>query len=394
MTGAERAAMLEELAESIRAAAPLIIEANRQDLDAAAALTPALRDRLRLDEPRVVAMADAVASIARQPNPVGRVIESRELPSGVVLQKRRVPLGTVLVIFESRPNVASDAAALCLKAGNSVILKGGSEAIHSNRAIVAAMRPALDRYAVGDAVQFVDSADRRSVELLVQMRGLIDLAIPRGGPGLIKAVTEAATIPVVKHDAGNCHVYVDDRLEALEEAAEAIVVNAKAQRPGVCNAAETLLVHSNVAARMIPRLCGALSRAGVEIRGDDRTRALFPAARAARDEDWTTEYLDLIIAVRVVDSLEDACSHIRRYGSQHTEAIITSSPEHAERFASLLDSASVMINCSTRLADGGEYGLGAEIGISTDKLHARGPMGAEDLTTYQWIARGTGQIRR
>lgn len=351
-------------------------------------------DRLKLDGPRVAAMAAAVASIARQPDPVGRVIERRLLPNGVELEKRRIPLGTLLIIFESRPNVASDAAALCLKAGNSVILKGGSEAIHSNRAIVTAMRPVLERYGVADAVQFVDSAERRCVEILVRMRGLIDLVIPRGGPGLIKAVTESATIPVVKHDAGNCHVYIDDELEGLETAAVEIVVNAKAQRPGVCNAAETLLVHRVSAARMLPRICAALAAAGVEIRGDDRVRAVFPGATPVREEDWATEFLDLILAVRVVDSLDQACDHIRRYGSQHTEAIITSSPVHAERFASFLDSASIMINCSTRLADGGEYGLGAEIGISTDKLHARGPMGAEDLTTYQWIARGSGQIRR
>lgn len=394
MPAAQRRQMLEEIGAGIRSAAGAIVAANKLDMESAAGLNAAMRDRLRLDDARVAAMADAVAAIAAQPDPIGKVIEQRDLASGVRLEKRRVALGTVLVIFESRPNVASDAAALCMKAGNSVILKGGSEAIHSNRAIVAAMRPALERHGVANAVQFVDSTERRSVELLVKMRGLIDLAIPRGGPGLIKAVTEAATIPLVKHDAGNCHVYVDELIDGLEEIAEAIVVNAKAQRPGVCNAAEKLLVHRAQAARMIPRLCAALAGAGVEVRGDARTRELFPAAKAATQEDWGTEYLDLIIAVRVVDSLDEACAHIRKYGSQHTEAVITSSEDHAARFVGQLDSASIMVNCSTRLADGGEYGLGAEIGISTDKLHARGPMGAEDLTTYQWVAIGTGQLRR
>lgn len=393
LNGETRRDMLRAIAEALRASATTIVKANARDLDVSANLAPAMRDRLMLDEKRIGAMSNAVVSIADQPDPVGMVVDGRVLPSGVRLEKRRVPLGTVLVIYESRPNVTSDAAALCLKAGNAVILKGGSEAIHSNRAIVEAMRPALAKFGAADAVQFVDTADRKAVELLVTQRGLIDLAIPRGGPGLIKAVVDAARIPVVKHDAGNCHVYVDDHLDGVEDMAESIVVNAKVQRPGVCNAAETLLVHKDVAERMIPRLCGALASNGVEVRGCERTRRLFASAKPATEEDWSTEYLALIIAVRVVNSLDEACAHIRRYGSQHTEAIVTSDVRAADRFVSLLDSASVMVNCSTRLADGGEYGLGAEIGISTDKLHARGPMGAEDLTTFQWVAVGNGQLR-
>lgn len=394
MSADERSTLIRAMASSLRDNAPAILEANARDMEAGATLPAAMRDRLRLDDRRLADMADALDAVARQGDPLGEVVERRALLSGLRLEKRRVPIGVVLVIYESRPNVTSDAAGLCLRAGNAVVLRGGKEALNSNRAIVSALRQPLARHGLAGAVGFVDAIDRSAIECLVRMTGLIDLAIPRGGPGLIHAVTAAARIPVVKHDAGNCHVYIDQHLAGLEDAAEAIVVNAKAQRPGVCNAAETLLVHAAVAERMVPRLCGALSRAGVEIRGDEQTRALFPGARPATEDDWRTEYLDLIIAVRVVASLDEACDHIRRYGTQHTEAIITSSPASAERFVSLVDSASVMINCSTRLADGGEFGLGAEIGISTSRLHARGPMGAADLTTFQWVAAGSGQVRR
>lgn len=393
LTGPERAELLVAMARSMRAASDEILDANAEDLERGAGLSPAMRDRLRLDKPRLKAMAGAVEGIAAQPDPVGRILEERVLAGGIRLQKRRVPIGVVLIVYEARPNVTSDAAALCLKAGNAVILKGGSEAASSNRAIVRAIKRALQSAGLGDSVGFVDTADRNAVRHLVAMEGLIDLAIPRGGPGLMRTVIESARVPVVKHDAGNCHVYIDAHLDGLEDAAERIVVNAKAQRPGVCNAAETLLIHRTQAERMTPRLCAALAAAGVEVRGDEAVRRLFPGAKPATEEDWATEYLDLIIAVRVVDSLEEACAHIARYGSEHTEAIVTASHEAAERFVSLVDSASVMVNCSTRFADGGEYGLGAEIGISTGRLHARGPMGAEDLTTVQWVARGSGHIR-
>lgn len=393
LSGADRASLLCDAAGSLRARTGAIVEANRRDLDAGADLSPALRDRLRLDEARIGAMSAAVEQIAAQPDPVGRVVDGRVLPNGIRLEKRRVPIGVVLVIYESRPNVTSDAAALCLKAGNAVILRGGKEAAHSNRAIAEAIRGPLADRGIPDGVTLVPVADRRAIPELLKLRGVIDLCIPRGGPSLMKAVTEAAHIPVIKHDAGNCHLYIDEHLDDLERTAIDITVNAKVQRPGVCNAIETLLVHRAVAERMLPPIGKALRERGVELRADERARKFLPEAVPATDEDWATEFLDLILAVRVVDSLDEACEHIRRWGSSHTEAIVTSSIAGADRFRALVDSANVMVNCSTRFADGGEYGLGAEIGISTEKLHARGPMGAEDLTTFQWVLTGRGQIR-
>jgi glutamate-5-semialdehyde dehydrogenase len=393
LSGGERASMLREMAASLREHQREILAANTADLDAGASLAPAMRDRLTLTPARLEAMAAAVDQIAAQPDPLGEVVEGRVLPSGIRLEKRRVPIGLVVVIYESRPNVTSDAAALCLKSGNAVILRGGKESIHSNTAIAAALRGPLERRGVGEALAFVETTDRAAIDALVSLEGLVDLAIPRGGPSLMKAVTSAARVPVVKHDAGNCHVYIDEHLDGLEDAAVRIVVNAKAQRPGVCNAAETLLVHERVAAGVVPRIAAALREAKVEIRADERFGALAPGCARASEEDWATEYLDLIIAAKVVGSLDEACDHIRRYASQHTEAIVTSSIAAAERFVTLVDSASVMINCSTRFADGGEYGLGAEIGISTAKLHARGPMGASDLTTTQWVLTGRGHVR-
>ncbi len=393
MSGAERTALLQEMAAGIRSASQYILRANEHDLKEGESLTSAMRERLRLDSSRIDAMAAAVDSIALQPDPVGRLVDGRALPNGLRLEKRRVPIGVILVIYESRPNVTSDAAALCLKAGNAVVLRGGKESANTNRAIVEALRPSLIAHGIEGAIGFVDSPDRNAIDVLVRMERVIDLAIPRGGSALMRAVTKAARIPVVKHDAGNCHVYIDEALDGMEDAAVNIVVNAKAQRPGVCNAAETLLIHKRQAERMLPRIADALANAGVEVRADAQARAWMPGAGAASEEDWRTEYLDLILAVKVVDSLDDACAHIRQYGSQHTEAIVTSSIAAAEQFITSLDSANVMVNCSTRFADGAEYGLGAEIGISTDRLHARGPMGAEDLTTYQWVVTGSGHTR-
>lgn len=389
----ERSTLLREMADAIRTDAPSILAANTLDLASASDLPAAMRDRLALTPQRVEDMAAAVDRIAAQPDPVGTVLESRRLDSGIQLEKRRIPIGLLVIIYESRPNVTSDAAALAIRSGNAAVLRGGKESLHSNRAIAGAIRRSLRRRGIDNAFGFIETTDRAAIDCLVRMEGIIDLAIPRGGPGLVRAVTHAARIPVIKHDAGNCHVYVDEHLEGPEDAAERIVVNAKAQRPGVCNAAEKLLVHANVAPRILPRLAAALAGAGVEVRGDGRARAIVPTILPATDADWPTEYLSLIIAVRIVDSLEDAAAHIRKWGSNHTEAIITSSTLAAERFISLLDSASIMVNCSTRFADGGHFGLGAEVGISTSKLHARGPMGAADLTTTQWVLRGDGQVR-
>ena len=398
LTGEERDKLLRTIADGLDAETDRIIAENTKEIAENTGLSPALRDRLTLTTDRVRTMAEAVRSIAAQPAVLGEIVEGRVLPNGVRLHKRRVPLGTVLVIYEARPNVTSDAAALCLKSGNAVVLKGGREALRTNTAIAGVIRRAVrtahpDRPELEAAVTLITDTDRAAVAELVRLEGLIDLAIPRGGPGLIRAVTEAATVPVVKHDAGVCHLYIDAAVDGVEDSAVAIAVNAKCQRPGVCNAIETLLVHESAAARVLPPVGSALRERGVEIRGCESTRAILPWAREATGADWGAEYLDLILAVRVVGSIDEAVSHIERHGSHHTDAVVTSSQRAASVFASGVTSASVMINCSTRFADGGEYGLGAEIGISTDKLHARGPMGARDLTTTQWVATGDGQVR-
>ncbi|MCC6579274.1 MAG: glutamate-5-semialdehyde dehydrogenase [Phycisphaeraceae bacterium] len=394
-SGRQRSAALVAASEQLRRHAPAILAANALDLDAGrkAGLSSAMLDRLKLDDQRVAAMASSVRQIADQPDPVGQIIEGCIRPNGLKLQKVRVPLGVALIIFESRPNVTSDAAALCVKSGNAVILRGGKEAVHSNQAIAEAMRAGLDAAGLPtDAVQLVQTTDRAAVGHLVQMEGLIDLAIPRGGETLIRAVVEQARIPVIKHYAGNCHVYVDG--DADDRMAVDICVNAKTQRPGVCNATETMLFAKAAADRgLLAKVCQALADKGVEIRGCQRTRELFPTAKAATEEDWKTEYLDLIVAMRVVDDVAAAVAHINAYSSLHTEAIVTRNLQAAEQFVRDIDSANVFVNCSTRFSDGGEYGLGAEIGISTDKFHARGPMGAADLTTYKWVAWGNGQVR-
>ncbi len=395
VSGAQRATALRRVAARLLDDVAAIQQANEKDLTAGreTGLSQAMLDRLKLDDKRITAMADSVKQIADQPDPVGRVIEGYVRPNGLRLQKVRTPIGVVLIIFESRPNVTSDAAALCVKSGNAVILRGGKEAVHSNAAIAACVRGGLkDAGVEPDSVQLIETTDRAAVGALLKLVGKIDVAIPRGGESLIRAVVEQAHIPVIKHYAGNCHVYVDEAAD--DEMALEICVNAKTQRPGVCNAAESILFHQAAAQRgLLSRVCAALAERGVEIRADDHARQSFPDAKPATGEDWSTEYLDMIVAVKVVDDLGSAIAHINRYGSAHTDAIVTRDLEAADRFVQGVDSANVFVNCSTRFSDGGQYGLGAEIGISTDKLHARGPMGADDLTTYKWVIHGNGQIR-
>ena len=391
----DRAGALQRVAERLSLDREHLKAENAKDLAAGETngLSPAMIDRLRLTDARIESMITSVRSIADQVDPLGRVLEESVRPNGLILQKVRVPIGVVLIIYESRPNVTSDAAALCIKSGNAVILRGGKEAFHSNTAIAKCVRDGLTDAGLNpDCVQLVSTTDRAAVGALLRQVGKIDLAIPRGGESLIKSVVELAHIPVIKHYTGNCHVYVD--ADADPQMARSICVNAKTQRPGVCNAAETILFHKDPANNgLLKQVCADLTDQGVQVRGDRATVAAVPSAQPASDGDWDAEYLDLIVAVGVVDSLEDAISHINRHGSKHTDAIITGSNEAAERFVQGVDSANVMVNCSTRFSDGGEYGLGAEIGISTDKLHARGPMGAADLTTYKWVVRGTGQVR-
>lgn len=369
-------------------------EANGADVAAAAGagLTQAQIDRLKLTPGRIEAMACALEEIARLPSPLGEIIESSVRPNGLELHKVRVPLGVIFFMYESRPNVTAEAAALCLKSGNAVILRGGKEAAQSNRTIVELLEEALLEAGLPrQALHLVETPDREAVGHFLKLEEYIALAIPRGGEALIRRVVEEARMPVIKHFTGNCHVYVD-RSADLDLAAR-ITVNAKCQRPGVCNAAESLLVHADVAAEFVPQIAAELHARGVEIRGDPRVCELFPQAVPASEEDYSREYLDLIISARVVGSLDEAIAHINRYGSHHTDAIVTASLEAARKFAARVDSSAVMINASTRFHDGGEFGLGGEIGISTDKFHARGPCGLKELTTYKWVAYGQGQIR-
>ena len=392
--GADRDAALIAAAAAIRKGKSALQDANARDLARAGEfdLTDAMMDRLRLTDHRVEGMAAALERITAQVDPVGRTVVAYNRPNGLRIEKRRVPIGLVGIIYESRPNVTADAASLCLKSGNACILRGGKEAMHSNLAIAERIAEGVAAASLPpEAVTVVDTPDRDVVPAMARAEGLIDLIIPRGGEGLIRAVAEAATIPVIKHYNGVCHVYVHS--EADLDMAERIVLNAKCQRPGVCNAAETLLVDAAVAETFLPRIVGGLREAGVELRGCERSRARVADMKAASEADWTVEYLDLVLAVRVVDGLKAAIEHINAYGSRHTDAIVTASIAAAERFVAGVDSSSVMINASTRFSDGGEYGLGAEVGISTDKLHARGPMGAEDLTTYKWIVTGDGHVR-
>ncbi len=371
-----------------------LLAANRRDLEAAPSfgLTEAQSDRLRLTSERIESIAEGIRQVATLPEPIGEIIETTIRPNGLEIQKVRVPLGVVFFVYESRPNVTADAAAICLKSGNAVILRGGKEAAHSSRAIVEILIAAAKQTGVPEhAVQLVATQDREAVGYFLSMPEWIDLAIPRGGEGLIKRVATEAQMPVIKHFSGNCHVYVDTAAD--QEMAGAIVVNAKCQRMGVCNAAESLLVHADVADSFLPNICQRLYDEGVEIRGDEKTISLFSRAHRATDEDYRAEYLGPVISVRVVPSLEDAIDHINRFGSGHTDAIVTDQSSTAKKFAAAVDTAAVIINASTRFNDGGEFGLGAEIGISTDKFHARGPCGLKELTSYKYIVYGEGQTR-
>lgn len=394
-TGQARNQALQTLAEKLRSDSERIMQANKLDLETGkqAGLSEALLDRLVLDEDRIGKMADSVEEIAHAPETVGEVIAGWRRPDGLVIHKIRVPLGVVAIIYESRPNVTSDAAALALKSANAVILRGGKEAINSNSAIAQVIRQALEQAGLPpEAVGFIEHSEHELVNDLLKQEGLIDVVVPRGGKSLIRAVVENSRIPVIKHYEGICHVYVD--AEAELDMAHKIVTNAKVQRPGVCNAAETLLVHAEVAEEFLPSICDELEAEGVELRGCERTRSLCRSVKAASEEDWHSEYLALILSVKIVSNLDEAVEHINKYGSGHTDAIVTNNIRTAEQFVGRVDSASVMVNASTRLSDGGVYGLGAEVGISTDKLHARGPMGAADLTTYKYIVYGQGHLRQ
>ncbi|SHI97278.1 glutamate-5-semialdehyde dehydrogenase [Desulfofundulus thermosubterraneus] len=382
------------MAESLLNNRERILAANEIDVQAGRekGLSRALIDRLLLTPGRIEDMAEGLRAVASLPDPVGEVESMWLRPNGLQVGRMRVPLGVVGMIYEARPNVTVDAAGLCLKAGNAVVLRGGSEAINSNRAIVAVIAAAAEGAGIpASAVQLIENTDRAAVNIMLKLNGLLDVLIPRGGAGLIRTVVENATVPVIETGVGNCHVYVDEGADL--EMARSIVINAKCQRPGVCNAMETLLVHQQVARELLPGLLEDLRAAGVEVRGCENTRELVPWVVPATEEDWATEYLDLILAVKVVESMEEAMEHIYRYGTRHSEAIVTRDYARARRFLREVDAAAVYVNASTRFTDGYQYGLGAEIGISTQKLHARGPMGLKELTTYKYIVFGEGQIR-
>ena len=392
--GAKKTAALELAAAALWDRREEILRANGEDVAAgeAAGMRPSLLDRLRLTEERIAAMAQAVREVAAAPDPVGRVLSGEVRPNGLQLQKVTVPLGVIGIIYEARPNVTSDAAALCLKAGNAVILRGGKEAFRSNQAVAEVLRDALEAGGLPrDGVQLVQDTSRQSAGELMALTQYLDVLIPRGGAGLIRSVKENAKVPVIETGVGNCHAYVDASAD-LCMAAE-VVYNGKCSRPSVCNALETLLVHKDIAEQALPLMQSRLSEKQVELRGCERTRAILPGITPATEEDWETEYGDYILAVKVVDSLEEALAHIAKYSSGHSEVILTQDYQAAQRFLEEVDAAAVYVNASTRFTDGGEFGLGAEIGISTQKLHARGPMGLGQLTSTKFLIRGSGQVR-
>ncbi|OGW84984.1 MAG: glutamate-5-semialdehyde dehydrogenase [Omnitrophica bacterium RIFCSPHIGHO2_02_FULL_46_11] len=386
--------ILNEIAAHLRKSSREIMRANQKDLTLARrmGLNDAMIDRLMLNSKRVDQMADAVSQVAKLPDPIGRTLHTWRRPNGLRISKVTVPLGVILIIYESRPNVTSECASLCLKSGNAVLLRGGREAFHSNRAIVQVYAKVLKKHRIPEAsVSLVPVLDRRAIDELLKMEDLINLVIPRGGEALIRRVARHSRIPVVKHYKGICHVYVDSSADL--NMALRIAVNAKCQRTGVCNAMETLLVHRAIAPKFLPPYARLLKKENCEIRGDDATRRFVPTAKKATEEDWRTEYLDRILSIRVVRGMDQAIEHIQKYGSAHTDSIVTKNQKAARKFVTKVDSSSVMVNASTRFSDGNEYGFGAEIGISTDKVHARGPMGLEGLISYKYIVQGSGQVR-
>ncbi len=391
-TTAGKNSWLNAMADAIDANTALILAENSRDMEAGKAngLSAAMLDRLRLDEKRIKGISDGLRHVVTLPDPVGRRLDDIKRPNGLDIEKVSVPIGVIAIIYESRPNVTVDATGLCLKAGNAVILRGGSEALHSNLALAKLISDAGVKAGMpAGTIQMIPWTGHEAVSLMLKMNQYIDLVIPRGGERLIRAVVEQATMPVIKHYKGVCHTFVDETCD-FDRACD-IIENAKVQRPSACNAIETLLIHRNALAKFAPMIAKRLSN--VELHADEAFRALVPSALPATEDDWTREYLDLKLAVRTVNSLEEAIAHINKYGSGHSDCILTDNPEHAEQFLNEVDSATVYVNASTRFTDGGEFGFGAEIGISTDKLHARGPMGLVELTSYKYKVRGSGQIR-
>jgi len=392
-TGVKNGALI-GMARALEERSDDIIETNKLDIASARAsgVSSAFLDRLTLNPARIEGMVQGLRQVASLADPVGEIISSRVRPNGLKVQRVRVPLGVIGIIYESRPNVTVDAAGLALKAGNAVILRGGSEAISSNVRLVQILCQASSKAGIPDhAVQLIETTDRQAVYELLKLDDYLEAIIPRGGPELIELVRKNSTVPVIAHGKGLCHIYVDEAADL--RMALSIVLNAKVQRPGVCNALETLLVHQAITQEFLPQVCDRLSRAGVEVRGDRKVCQVVPQALEASEADWETEYLDLILAIKVVSSLDEALGHISQYGSGHSEAIVTSNQSNAKRFLQEIDAAAVYVNASTRFTDGGEFGLGAEMGISTQKLHARGPMGLQELTSYKYIIYGNGQVR-
>lgn len=381
-------------AEALIKNSDYIISENKKDLDAAKnnGLKNVLIDRLTLTKERIEGMADGLFQLAKLEDPIGEIINMKTLPNGLKIGQKRVPMGVIGIIYEARPNVTSDAFGLCFKAGSAVILRGGKEAINSNKAVIKTLKDSFCGIINPNVVQLVEDTSRDSATAMMKMNKYMDLLIPRGGAGLIKSVVENSTVPVIETGVGNCHVFVDE--SAIIDDAVNIIVNAKAQRPSVCNACETLLVHKNIAEKYLPLAIAALRENNVEIRGDKETAKIAPNVVSATDEDWATEYLDYILAVKVVENIDEAISHIRTYSTGHSESIVTQNYTNAEKFINEVDSAAVYVNASTRFTDGNEFGFGAEIGISTQKLHARGPMGLKAITTTKYIIYGNGQIRK